>query len=268
MMSVQGKQIFYENPKDVEKETHLSYFLISFVITFFMSYILNLFTTFKDLFTQLGIGLGGFLPAFIGGVLILCIGVALALLLQRLVKRIIGQGVIQWDKLFSNIGIEQVFEERLNLSTDVGAFVGWLIKWFLLTVSFVAAVRVWGLVEVITFLAGLITFIPLALTAALMIFVGLFIARFLKRVVTRVIGTLDINKGVIGIAVYWIIAAYSVLAAARFLNLDLTSIWPKFIDFLVFASAIAVGFGLSSRAGEWIEKIKGGNNAIKKSNIR
>lgn len=207
-------------------------------------------------FRELGSGLTmSFAPIF-GAALILLIGWFLAIFFGRLIRKILGEGNIHWDKALAPIGLSQVLEKQLGLSSDVGAFLGWLVKWFLIIVSFMAAMSVLRLQEVNAFLKTVAVFLPTAITAALIVFIGSFVARFIDLALTRVFASIGAKADVAGFAARWIIIGFSVLAAARYLNLGLDLLWPKFIDFLVFAGAIAIGFGFSSRAGEWLEKIK------------
>lgn len=223
-----------------------------------MSY-LTTFTTwwsaFSAAFFKLWKGMTEVLAPIIGAALILLIGWFLAVFLGRLIKKILGEKNISWSKAFSKAGLVNTLD-RLGLSTDVGAFLGWLVKWFLIIASFMAAMSVLKLNGVNSFLGELVSFLPLAVSASLIVFLGFFFGRFIDQVVVRLINVMGVKAEVAGAILRWIIIVFSILAAARYLNLRLDLLWPKFVDFLVFAGAIAVGFGFSSRAGEWLERIK------------
>ena len=49
--------------------------------------------------------------------------------------------------------------------------------------------------------------------------------------IVRLIGVIGVKADVAGAVARWIIIAFSILAAARYLNLGLDLLWPKFIDF-------------------------------------
>lgn len=219
-------------------------------------YLTNWWNTFFASLSQLWGGIAETFAPLLGAALILLVGWFLAVFLGQLIKKILGEKNIAWSKVFSSIGLADVLEDRLGLSTDVGAFLGWFVKWFLIVASFMAAMSVLELQAVNSFLDQLVGFLPFAVTAALIVFLGFFFAKFIDQIVTRLIGVMGIRADVAGTALRWIIIAFSILAAARYLNLELDLLWPKFVDFLVVAGAIAVGFGFSSRAGEWFENIK------------
>jgi hypothetical protein len=219
-------------------------------------YLTTWWQTFLAAMIQLWNGIAAAAIPFIGAALILLIGWFLAFFFGRLIKKILGQDNINWDKALSGIKLAKLLEDRLGLSTDVGAFLGWFVKWFLIIASFMAAVNVLQFQTVNSFLGELVGFLPMAITAALIVFLGFFLGKFIDQVITRLIAAIGVNASVGGAVARWIIIAFSILAAARYLNLQLDLLWPRFIDFLVFAGAIAVGFGFSSRAGEWLEKIK------------
>lgn len=220
-------------------------------------YLTTWWNTFLASLFQLRDGIAGTFAPLLGAALILLIGWFLAIFLGQLIKKILGEKNIAWSRAFSSIGLADILEDRLGLSTDVGAFLGWLVKWFLIIASFMAAMSVLELHAVNSFLGQMVGFLSFAVTAALIVFLGFFFGKFIDQIVTRLIGVMGIKADVAGATLRWIIIAFSILAAARYLNLQLDLLWPRFVDFLVFAGAIAVGFGFSSRAGEWFESAKG-----------
>lgn len=221
-----------------------------------MSYLTDWWEILLATFSQLWRGIAGTFAPLLGAVLILFIGWFLAVFLGQVIKKILGEKNIAWSRAFSGIGLSNILENRLGLSTDVGAFLGWLVKWFLIIASFTAAMSVLQLHAVNSFLGQLVGFLPLAVAAAIIVFLGFFLGKFIDQVIVRLIGVIGVKADVAGAVARWIIIAFSILAAARYLNLGLDLLWPKFIDFLVFAGAIAIGFGFSSKAQEWLEKIK------------
>lgn len=221
-----------------------------------MSYLTNWWENLLAAFSQLWRGIAETFAPLLGAALILLVGWFLAVFLGRVIKKILGEKNIAWSRAFSGIGLSDILENRLGLSTDVGAFLGWLVKWFVIIASFMAAMSVLQLQAVNSFLGQIVGFLPFAVTAAVIVFLGFFLGKFIDQVIVRLIGVIGIKADVAGAVARWIIIAFSILAAARYLNLQLDLLWPKFVDFLVLAGAIAVGFGFSSRAGEWLEKIK------------
>ncbi|MEK7121368.1 MAG: hypothetical protein AAB767_00950 [Patescibacteria group bacterium] len=207
--------------------------------------------------TLLWNGLAASFAPILGAALILLVGWFLAIFLGRLIRKILGEDNIHWDKVLSSIGLSHILEERLGLSSDVGAFLGWLVKWFLIIVSFMAAMSVLQLQGVSVFVQMIAAFLPTAITSALIVFIGFFVGKFIDLLLTRVFAGIGVAADVAGSAARWIIVGFSILAAARFLNLELDLLWPKLVDFLVFAGAIAVGFGFSSKAQEWLANLKG-----------
>ena len=221
-----------------------------------VTYLTNWWETFLATATELWNGIAGTFAPLLGAALVLLIGWFLAVFIGQLIKKILGEKNIAWSRAFSAIGLTDVLEDRLGLSTDVGAFLGWLVKWFLIIASFMAAMSVLQLYAVNSFLGQMIGFLPFGVSAAMIVFLGFFFGKFIDRVIVRLISVMGVRADVAGTTARWIIIAFSILAAARYLNLQLDLLWPRFVDFLVFAGAIAVGFGFSSRAGEWLENIK------------
>lgn len=221
-----------------------------------MSYLIDWLNIFLTMLFQVWDGIVTILGLISGAVFILLIGWFLALFLGQLVKKILGENNIPWERLLSGIRLSAVLRDRLGLSSDGGALLGWIVKWSLLVASFMAAIHVLGLTGINVFLNEALGFLPSAIIAAFIIFIGFFLGRFIEQVLNRVMNAVDINANIAGLAARWILVAFAVLSAAKFLNLQLDLLGPRFVDFLVFAGAIAVGFGISSRAGEWFENIK------------
>ncbi len=221
-----------------------------------MSYLTTWWNTFFAQAEGLWNGIIVSFAPILGATLILLIGWFLAVFFGQLVKKILGEKNISWSKAFSKIGLADILEDRLGLATDVGVFLGWLVKWFLIIASFMAAMSVLQLKTVNGFLSQLVGFAPGAVTAGVIVFLGFLFGKFIDQVIVRLFGVIGVKADVAGVAARWIIIVFSILAAARYLNLQLDLLWPRFIDFLALAGAIAVGFGFSSKAGEWLENIK------------
>lgn len=220
-------------------------------------YLTNWWGTFLGAFFQLWNGIAGTFAPLLGAALILLVGWFLAIFLGQLIKKILGEKNIAWSRAFSSIGLSDVLEDRLGLSTDVGAFLGWLVKWFLIIASFMAAMSVLQLAFVNEFLGKLIAFLPVAVTSALIVFVGFLLGGFMSQVLKRLINSLNIGGAEIaGLSVRWVVVFFSIFTALKFLLPTLDILTSKFADFLLFAAALAVGVGLSKKVGEWMEKIK------------
>lgn len=221
-----------------------------------MTYLIDWLNIFLTSLFDVWNGIVTILGWITGAVFILLIGWFLAFFLGQLVKKILGENNIPWEKVLSGIGLSSVLRDRLGLSSDGGALLGWIVKWSLIVASFMAAAEALGLQGINIFLIAVLGFLPSAIVAAFIVFIGFFLGRFVDQVLTRVVGAVNINAGVAGSVARWIVIAFAFLSAAKFLHLELDLLGPRFVDFLVFAGAIAVGFGISSRAGDWFESIK------------
>jgi len=108
------------------------------------------------------------------------------------------------------------------------------------------------------FLSRMIAFLPMAVTAALIVFISFFVGGFMGQVIRRLIDSLNISGGEItGLSLKWLVVIFGIFTALRFLLPTLDTLVSKFADFLLFASALAVGIGASKPIGEWIKNFKG-----------
>jgi len=194
------------------------------------------------------------LPRLVGAALILLIGWFLASLLGGLIKKILNN--IPWKDVLARLELHGVLKNRLGLSSDVGAFFGWIVKWVLIITSFVAAINVLQLSFVNEFLGRLIIFLPSAIIAAIIVFLSFFVGGFMSQIVERLINALKIKGGEIaGLSLRWIIVFFGIFAALSFLFPEVEILTSKFADFLLLAAALAVGIGISKQAGEWVKKL-------------
>lgn len=221
-----------------------------------ISYLGSLWNTFWSTLTTFWGGSLTILPQLVGATLILLIGWCLASFLEGLVKKILNN--IPWKSILSRFELHKVLKGRLGLSTDVGAFFGWIVKWILIIASFIAAIGVLQLTFVNEFLSRMIAFLPMAVTAALIVFISFFVGGFMGQVIRRLIDSLNISGGEItGLSLKWLVVIFGIFTALRFLLPTLDTLVSKFADFLLFASALAVGIGASKPIGEWIKNFKG-----------
>ncbi len=100
-------------------------------------------------FQSIWYGIAAFVPNLIAAIIILIIGWIIAALLGRLVSQIIK--AIKVDTALEQAGFGNVVK-RAGFNLDSGAFLGGLVKWFVIVAFLVASFQVLGLTQVNTFL--------------------------------------------------------------------------------------------------------------------
>src|SRR3989338_9327315 len=128
-------------------------------------------------------GLGDYLPQFLGGLVLLLIGLAVAALLKEVVLRFLHfLKVEDWfsdvNSWFNQIRSEKVVKGRVwpNLLAE-------LVRWTVVILFLVPAAEAWGLPRVTDLLNQLLLYIPNVFVAVVAGFVGLVFANLVFDIV-------------------------------------------------------------------------------------
>lgn len=150
---------------------------------------------------------------------------------------------------------------RAGLTLNSGAFLGGLVKWFVIAVGIVAAFEVIGLPQVNLFLrATVLSYLPLVIVAILIILVAIVIADVVSKIVVSSAKAADIKSAnFLGALTRWVIWIFAILIGLTQIGIADTLV-NTFFTGITFAVALAVGlaFGLGGRdaAARSIEKIQ------------
>ncbi|MEK7147889.1 MAG: hypothetical protein AAB758_01170, partial [Patescibacteria group bacterium] len=121
-------------------------------------------------FQNLWIGVVNFVPNLVIAVVILILGWLVGALLGRAIWQVFRS--LKVDDALRRAGFES-FLHRGGVRLDSGAFIGALVKWFVIVVFLVAAFDVLGLSQVNLFLQEVVLgYLPRVLAAALVLLVG------------------------------------------------------------------------------------------------
>ena len=208
-------------------------------------------------FQKLWLGLIDFLPKLFLSVIILCVGWIIAITLDKAVSRIIR--ILKIDKALQGLGIEK-YLEKAGFRLDVGAFIGGLVKWFIIIGFLVAALDVLGLNQVNTFLQEILAYLPNVIVAALILVAAALIANAVQKIVVgsaRGAG-LPSARFLSGIA-KWAIWVFALLAALYQLGIAgpfLQTLFTGFVAMIVIAGGLAFGLGGKEVAARYLEKLR------------
>lgn len=209
-------------------------------------------------FQNLWGGVIAFLPQLVFAILIVVIGWLIGALIGRVVAQIIRS--LRVDEGLRKAGVEEALS-RGGISLNTGAFVGGLIKWFIILVFLVAALDVLNLDQVNDFLQGVVLFyLPQVIIAVLILLVAAVIGDVMQKIVTTSAKTAEIRSArFLGSFTKWSIWIFAVLAALFQLNIASTFIQTIFTGVVVALSlAIGLAFGLGGQeaAARFIEKTR------------
>lgn len=198
----------------------------------------------------------GFVPYFLGAVIVFIIGWVIAVSLGKLVEHVIR--AIRVDSVLEKLEVHRALD-RAGVKLNTGGFVGALVKWFLIIVSLLAAVNILGLVQVSAFLRDVLLYIPNVVVAALILLIAVLVADTVERVVRGSVEAAGFRGGAVAVVVRWAIWIFAIVAVLLQLGIavDLIRIVIMgFVGALAVAFGLAFGLGGKDHASAFIEKMK------------
>ena len=187
--------------------------------------------------------------AFIPNLLVAIIVFVIGWFLGSVIGRIIAQGVraAKVDHALKSAGVEDVVK-RAGYTLDSGAFLGGLIKWFIIIVFFMFALQVLNLTAVTVFLNQVVlSFLPAVIVAVLILLVAAVIAEVAQGVVVGAARAAGIRSaGFAGTVTRWAIWGFAIIMALTQLGIGSQYFQTLFLGIVV---ALALAFGLSFGLG-------------------
>lgn len=208
-------------------------------------------------FNGLLAGVVSFIPNLLLAIIIFVIGWFIGVWVGWAVEQVIKG--IKVDHALRSAGIEGAVQ-RAGYKLDSGAFLGGLVKWFVIAVFLVASLQVLGLTQVNYFLQLVVLqYLPHVIAAALIIVVAALIAEVTQGFVSGAARAAGVSSaGFAGTVARWAVWVFAVLAALD--QLGVTPFIQTFFTGVVVALALAFGlaFGLGGQeaASRFIEHIR------------
>lgn len=207
-------------------------------------------------FQELWVGVIGFVPNLVVAILIVVIGWAIGALLGKVVAQIIKS--LRLDDGLRRAGVEE-FLSRGGISLNSGAFLGVLVKWFVMLVFIIAALDVLSLTQVNLFLRNILEYIPQVIVAVLILLAAGIIGDVLKRIVVSSARSADVRSaGFLGSVTKWAIWIFAILVALTQLGIApmiINTLFTGFVVALSLAFGLAFGLGGQDAASKVVEKM-------------
>jgi len=202
-------------------------------------------------------GFIGFLPKFLGAIIVFLVGLIIANGLGALVAQFIS--AIKLDRLLEKIGVGRFFE-RAGWKLNSGKFLGELVKWFFIIVFLLTAADILQLYGLTAFLRDILLYIPNIIIAVLIMLAAVLVGNFLRGLVLGGAkgAKLYSSKAVAAIA-WWSILIFGFFAALLQLGVAVSivnAIITGFIAMLAIAGGIAFGLGGKDYASHLVERFR------------
>jgi len=210
-------------------------------------------------FQQLWSGVVGFVPNLVIAIIILILGWLIGALIGRAIWQVFKS--LKVDDALRRAGLE-TFVRRGGINLDSGAFVGALVKWFVILTFLVAALDVLGLSQVNFFLQDVVLgYLPRVLAAALVLLVAGVIGDVIGRVVVAAAKTAEVKSAhFAGAVAKWAIWVFAILVALSQLGIAAAFSQTLFTGVVIAGSlALGLSFGLGGQeaAARFIERLRG-----------
>lgn len=199
-----------------------------------------------------------YLPNIIVSIIVFVVGWVVAVVLGKWIAQLLRS--LKLDRALASVGVDEVVN-RAGYRLDSGAFIGGLIRVFVIIVFLVAALDVLKLSQINVFLYQVVLgYIPNVIAAAIILLLAAIIADALQKTVVASAkaagaGYADLLGGV----TRWAIWIFAVLAA--FNQLDIGAVFSQtlftgLIAMLALAGGLAFGLGGKEAAARYIEKLR------------
>ena len=203
-------------------------------------------------------GVVNFIPSFLLAVVIFIIGCVVGMVLGKVVAQVIR--ALRVDHALKSAGVDEVVS-RAGYTLDSGAFLGALVKWFIIIVFLLSALEVMGLTQVTIFLDQIVLFyLPQVIVAVLILFVGAVLAEVMQNVVSGSARAAGIaSSGFVGTVARWAIWIIAILAALSQLGIAsaiLQTLFTGVVVALSLAFGLAFGLGGQEAAARSIERMR------------
>lgn len=208
---------------------------------------------------ELWYGTVDFLPSIVWAVLLFVIGWVIGTVLGRVVAQIVHS--LRIDNALRGAGVDEIVG-KAGFDLDAGAFLGGLVKWFVIVVFLVASLDILELDQVNLFLQDVVlVYLPQVIAAVLILLVAAVLAEIVQSVVTGAAKAAGMSSaGFLGKVSKWSIWVVAVLAAFDQLGVASAFVQTLFTGIVVAISlALGLAFGLGGQdaAARYIEKVRG-----------
>jgi small-conductance mechanosensitive channel len=209
-------------------------------------------------FQDLSSGVINFLPNLVVAILVFLVGWVVGMVLGKLASQLIR--ALKVDNALRSAGIEEGLQ-RAGFPLDSGAFVGGLVKWFIIIVFLVAALDVLGLTQVNAFLQQVVLlYLPQVIIAVLILLVSAVIAETMQHVVVGAAKAAEVSHAhFLGSVTRWAIWIFAILTALFQLGVAQPFVQTLFTGVVIALSlgvGLAFGLGGQQAASEYIDKLR------------
>jgi small-conductance mechanosensitive channel len=208
-------------------------------------------------FQNIWFGVISFLPNLLAAIIIFLVGWLVGSVLGKWIAQVIRS--LKIDNALREVGTDSALS-KAGIRLNAGAFIGGLVKWFVIVVFLVASAEVLGLQQITGFLRTIVlAYLPNVIVAALVLVIAAMIAEALQKIVAGSAMAAGVPSArFLGNLAKWAIWIFAILVAlsqmgigAEIINILVIGV----VSMLALAGGLAFGLGSRDAAGRYVEKI-------------
>ncbi|MDP3985769.1 MAG: hypothetical protein Q8P82_03310 [bacterium] len=202
-------------------------------------------------------GFAAFFPRLIGALVVFLIGVIIAVALKNVVVRV--SSWLKLDMLAEKLELKASLA-KAGISLKIGELLGWLVKWFVIIASIVAATDILNWPQITEFFREVLMYVPNVIIAVVILLAGILVANFVRNVVHKAVKAANLESAdfLAGVS-RWAILVFSFMAALVQLQVAADLVRMLFAGFVAaLALALGLSFGLGGRdhASRFLERLR------------
>lgn len=200
----------------------------------------------------------GFVPVLIVAIVVLILGWLVGIGLGNLVQKILD--AVKLDNLANSLGLDRL-SARVGRKLSISVFGNWLVKWFFIVATFVAAADILGLSQVSTFLYGeVIPYFGNVIVAVAILLIGMVAANFLQGIVRHSLHASGLHTSdTLALVTKWAVLVFAFLASLSELGVAsgfVQDLFRAFVAMLAVAGGVAFGLGGRDHARKVLDSIE------------
>lgn len=205
---------------------------------------------------QVWSGVVNFLPLLLSAVIVFVIGWIVAVALGKVIEQVVR--ALRVDALLAQLDFEKTLE-RAGMRLNSGAFIGGLVRWFLIVVALLAAANIVQLTQVSDFLTQVLFYLPNVVVAAVILVIAALIADVVERIMRGSVSAAGLRgASLVGVISRWAVWIFAIIAALLQLGIAtilLQTIVTGVVAMLALSFGLAFGLGGKDAAAGIIDRM-------------
>ncbi len=207
-------------------------------------------------FQSVWLGVAQIVPRFVGAVVVFIIGWLVAVTIGKLVHQVLRS--LKVDGALDKLGVRDALS-RGGLHLDSGAFVGGLVKWFIILIFLLTAADILNLPQISGFLQSVLSYLPSVIVAAVILLAAALVADVVYKLVKASAEAAHLRGAFIAGVTKWAIWIFAIMAALFQLGLFrelVNTLLTGLVAMLAIAGGLAFGLGGKDYAQDFLERLK------------